>query len=731
MQHADHGFRGTSPLHQADAHAQAGRFPEMLAICEELLASGDADLATLHEVGVLLSNFGFLSRARACFARAHALDPAGPRAVVGLANLARECGDHAESRQLYAGLRERFHNHPVIRRNALVSLEYDPAASDFDRLAQARAWGEWAITRVGGHRPRPPMRALESRPLRIGYVSADLCQHTVGLFVKDVLKAHDRSRVSVYVYGAGRVTDWVNSEVRANTQYRDVAELDDAAIASLVREDEIDVLVDLSGHTAGSRLTVFAHRPAPVMVNWLGYFATTGLGYFDAILMDEWHVPQGAEGQFVEPVIRLPNGRLCYQPVPWAGDVQHSPCLRSGFITFGCFNNTAKLNQAVFDLWARILAQVPESRLILKWRTFNDELLRGQVRTSFRQRGIDPERIELRGPSFHVDVLKEYADIDIALDPFPFTGGMTSCEALYMGVPVVTWPQSRAVSRQTYAYLSAIGLPELAAQDGDGYVRIAVALANDRERLVRLRSEMRARMQASPLMDVHGFTRQVEQCLINLYQDIYSHEKGRAMKFPKTLLNVGAGHPNSSARIPAAFRTQGWKELRLDIDPANEPDIIGTMLDMPAVADASVDAIYSSHTIEHLYPDEIPTAMREFLRVLKPEGFAVITCPDLQAAAQMIADDNLMEVAYQSPGGAVTPFDIVYSHRKFTGRDKPFMAHHCGFTLKVLIGTLRSNGFASVAGKRRPAAFDLWVVASKSEMTDEAIRELAATVLPG
>lgn len=198
----------------------------------------------------------------------------------------------------------------------------------------------------------------------------------------------------------------------------------------------------------------------------------------------------------------------------------------------------------------------------------------------------------------------------------------------------------------------------------------------------------------------------------------------------KILLNVGAGHPKSGAVIPQGFDLAEWKEVRLDIDPANEPDIIGTMLDMSSVTDGSVDAIYSSHTIEHLYPSEIPIALSEFLRVLKPGGFAVITCPDLQSAAQMIAEDRLMEVAYNSPGGAVTPFDIVYSHRKFTGRDKPFMAHHCGFTLKVLLGTVKSNGFLSAAGKRGAKAFDLWVVASKDKLEEAELRALADWVLP-
>jgi predicted O-linked N-acetylglucosamine transferase (SPINDLY family) len=255
-----------------------------------------------------------------------------------------------------------------------------------------------------------------------------------------------------------------------------------------------------------------------VQVSWLGYFATTGLSCMDAVLLDDWHAPQGAEAQFVEAIVRLPGGRFCYTPVPFApAKVAPPPCIATGYVTFGSFNNTAKLNPGVFEVWSRVLAAVSDSRLVIKWRTFQDETLCQSVREAFAQRGITPERIELRGASFHADVLKEYADIDIALDPFPFTGGLTSCEALWMGVPVVTWPQSRVVSRQTFAFLSAIGLPELAAQDAEGYVRIAVELAADSGRLAALRNEMRTRMQASPLMDVPGFTRQLEQCLIELY----------------------------------------------------------------------------------------------------------------------------------------------------------------------------------------------------------------------
>ncbi len=209
--------------------------------------------------------------------------------LVNLANLSRDFGDHPESRRLYASLQEQHPDNPVIRRNALVSLEYDSAATDEERFNLARAWGEWAVVRAGGAKVRPVLRPIKARQLRIGYVSPDFCQHTVGLFVKDVLKAHDPGRVAVFAYSAGMVSDWVTNQIRAASTFRDVRSLDDVALARLISEDGIDILVDLSGHTAGSRLTVFAHRPAPVQVSWLGYFATTGLACMDAVLLDQWH----------------------------------------------------------------------------------------------------------------------------------------------------------------------------------------------------------------------------------------------------------------------------------------------------------------------------------------------------------------------------------------------------------------------------------------------------------
>ena len=299
-------------LSLARRHAEAGRLAECRALCLRLAADCPDDLPTQLDIGALLSSYGFLTDARACYEKAQTLTPTDLRAQVNLANLARDAGKHAEARRLYTELLRQLPDHPVIRRNALTSLEYDPEVPDAERLAQAQAWGAWAIACAGGVRPRTAMPPLMDRPLRLGYVSADLCQHTVGLFVKDVLKAHDPTRVQVFAYSAGTVKDWVTDEIRTACTFRDVSTFDDAALAEQIRADGIDVLVDLSGHTGGSRLTAFAHRPAPVMVSWLGYFATTGLPTMDAVLLDTWHAPAGTEAQFVESILRLPSGRFCY-----------------------------------------------------------------------------------------------------------------------------------------------------------------------------------------------------------------------------------------------------------------------------------------------------------------------------------------------------------------------------------------------------------------------------------
>jgi predicted O-linked N-acetylglucosamine transferase (SPINDLY family) len=730
-------------LAMATSQANSADFISMNATFEQIIAEHPDNPAALLDVGTLLLNFGFISRATDCFKQVLDLNPQIWHAQLNLANAACDAAQHSVALDLYSYLQSKQPNQPMIRRNVLVSQQYNPNLSNADLLAEAKAWGEWAITQANGPHSRPVMQNLMSnasepgRYLRVGYVSADLCQHTVGLFVKDVLKAHQSRgtafeathKVEVFAYSSGTVSDWVSQEIKATCSWRETSGLSDEALARLIRDDQIDVLVDLSGHTAGSRLTVFAHRPAPVQLSWLGYFATTGLRYIDAVLLDECHAPKGFEEQFVEEIVRLKSGRLCYQPVPWAPEVSSLPGLKSSHITFGSFNNTGKLNADVFDVWATVLLAVPNSRLVLKWRTLVDELFCSNIYKAFETRGVSAKRIELRAASFHVDVLKEYADIDIALDPFPFTGGLTSCEALWMGVPVVTWPQNRVVSRQTFALLSVIGHTEWVAQDAQSYVNIAKSLSQDLTSLAKVRARLRQDMSASSLMDVVNFTQGLEQSYWDLYTKIKIQEKQTTMSL-KTVLHVGPGHRNSGAKLPQAFHVDEWLEIRLDIDASNEPDILGAMLDLAAVESASVDAIYSAHNIEHVFAHEVQLVLAEFFRVLKPSGFVLITCPDLQTVCGLVADNKLTEAAYNSQAGPITPLDILYGNGAALKAGHHYMAHKTGFTEKSLNQELKSAGFSNLVCKRRMRGLDLWALATKSVTAKEVLEKLASKFLP-
>jgi predicted O-linked N-acetylglucosamine transferase (SPINDLY family)/predicted SAM-dependent methyltransferase len=691
----------------AEAHSnlgnalrELGHLGDAMAACKAALSIAPNYPSAYSNFGVALTEFGRFDDSVAAFTRALRINP-----------------DYAEAHS-----------------SLLMSLYYRPDVTGDMILVEARRFA------AQFERHSEPIffdnsRDLDRR-LRIGYVSGDFRRHPVGYFLAAVLLHHRRTAIEVFCYTNSAKADDVTDHLRgAADHWRSLVGLSDEAAAKLVGADRIDILIDLSGHTGLNRLPLFARKPAPIQASWLGYWGTTGLSAMDYILTDTVTVPPSEEHWYSEQVLRLPDGRFCYAPPEYAPPQAEPPLRRVGYVTFGSFNNLAKIGPEVVRIWAAVLRAVVGSRLLIKWKSLDDDRVRWTLMAAFAAEGIEAERLLLRGASPHPEMLAEYGDVDIALDPFPFSGGLTSCEALWMGVPVITLPTGGVPSRQTLGFLRCLGLNECVAADPDDYVRIAAGLAADGERVAEYRRALRSRMAASPLCDGAGFAQSLEAAYRTMWRNwcdsarICSSQSHKEARVPnrKSLLNVGAG-PRHSSALPPAFQGPGWEEIRLDIDPANDPDILGSMHDMPMVAGSSIDAIYSSHTIEHLYPDEVPTAIAEMLRVLKPDGFAVITCPDLQAAARMIAEDRLMDVVYDSPLGPVTPFDMVFSHRMFTGRDKPYMSHHCGFTLKVLMGTLRENGFASVAGKG--LSFALWVVATRLPLSDGEIRALAARVLP-
>lgn len=615
--------------------------------------------------------------------------------------------------------------------NLLFTLQYAPGQT----LAGLRvAHEDWARQQLQDLTPADPASFVRKGdgPLVVGLVSPDLYAHPVGVFLLPWLEHHDRARFQLIAYADSERDDPIARRIRAAMDgWRSIIGLDDEAVAKQIAQDRVDILIDLAGHTAGNRLKLFARRVAPLQVSWLGYSATTGVPATDAVLMDAYTAPPGIEVGFTEQLIRLDGLRFCYTPPEYASAVWPAPILQKGYVTFGSFNNLAKVTPEVIETWAAILKAVPAARLVLKWKSLGDAETRDRLVAAFVQHGIDSARIDCRGWSSHPQMLAEYGNVDIALDPFPFSGGLTSCDALFMGVPVLTLPGELPISRQTASFLDALGLSDWIAVSREDYIDKAVSLASRADLLESLRQSLREKVLASRLCDGAAYAKAIESALSALYaaknRTQNSNHKDDNMK---TFLHIGCG-PKRKDRTTRGFNTEAWQELRFDIDESVKPDLVGTMTDMSAVADASVDAIFSSHNIEHLDPHEVPLALKEFLRVLKPDGFLVVTCPDLQSVCQLVADDKLTDAAYTSPAGPIAPLDILYGHRPAMARGNLYMAHRCGFTQKVLGGTLHSAGFAKVAINRREhPSYDLWAIATKAAMDDAELRALAAEHFP-
>lgn len=484
------------------AHAQLARCLDAMGQAAEAadrmeaavrLAPGDWRLLT--DLGAMQQQAGRIGAAKETLRTAISLRPGHAAAHYNLGNAFYGEGRAAEAAACYRAAWTMDARLVQAASNHLNCLHYLPDTS-------GEEIGRTHRQVMDRHRVPVPARYANTpepeRVIRVGYVSADFRRHPLGLLIRPVLRGHDRTHIFAACYATRPGGDDITGELRGNADlWREAAGLDDDALARLIQDDGIDILVDLDGQTAGNRLGVFAAKPAPVQVSWLGYPFTTGLAAMDYALMDRATVPPEAEAWFREDVALLPGSRLCYQG-PETPEPSKPPVLARGFVTFGSFNNIAKLNEAVIGSWSRILARVPDSRLLLKWPHLAQEEVARRFRDTFAAHGIAPERLDLRGNSPPEQVLAEYGDVDVGLDPFPYCGAFTSCEALWMGVPVVTLPGPRPFSRQTLALLSAMGMEaELARQDPAAYEDLAVALAGDPGRLTRLRLGLRPAMRRS------------------------------------------------------------------------------------------------------------------------------------------------------------------------------------------------------------------------------------------
>jgi protein O-GlcNAc transferase len=479
------------------------------------------DVAGVHSnLGIALSDQGKLEEAIAACRQAIGLKPDYAEAHSNLGNALSDQGKLDEAITAYRQAIGIKPDYAEAHSNLLFCLNNDDKVPADRLFAAHREWDE----RYGRQASRPTAYANDrdaGRRLRIGYVSPDFRQHSVVFFLEPLLKEHDRQAVEIYCYAEVMRPDTPTARLRGLADHWLVTVgLSDDALAERIRADGIDILVDLAGHTSRNRLPVFARKPAPIQVTWLGYPNTTGLTAVDYRLVDAVTDPAGeADSWASEILVRLDDGFLCYGAPQGAPEPAAPPRLKAGTVTFGSFNNPTKVSAATFDAWAKLLARLPQARLLLKGRQFADGATRALFLARLGERGVTAERVELVAwlPDMAAH-LAAYHRVDIALDPFPYNGTTTTCEALWMGVPVVTLRGDRHAGRVGASLLGQIGLTDLIANSVEDYVEIAVALADNPGRLDELRRSLRSRLAASPLCDGRAFARKIEAAFRQIWQ---------------------------------------------------------------------------------------------------------------------------------------------------------------------------------------------------------------------
>ncbi|CAA0837831.1 Probable UDP-N-acetylglucosamine--peptide N-acetylglucosaminyltransferase SPINDLY [Striga hermonthica] len=478
---------------------------------------------SLNNLGVVYTVQGKMDAAASMIEKAIVANPTYAEAYNNLGVLYRDAGNISLAVEAYEQCLKIDPDSRNAGQNRLLALNYIYEGADDKLYETHRDWGRRFLRLFPQYNSWDNIKDPE-RPLVIAYVSPDYFTHSVSYFIEAPIIYHDYANYKVVVYSAVVKADAKTNRFRDRVlknggTWRDIYGIDEKKVASLVREDKIDILVELTGHTANNKLGMMACRPAPVQVTWIGYPNTTGLPTIDYRITDALADPVDTKQKHVEELVRLPDSFLCYTPSPEAGPVSPAPALANGFVTFGSFNNLAKITPKVLQVWAKILCAVPNSRLIVKCKPFCCDSVRQQFLTTLEKLGLDSLRVDLLPLIIlNHDHMQAYSLMDISLDTFPYAGTTTTCESLYMGVPCVTMGGSVHAHNVGVSLLKTVGLSNLVAKNEDEYVQMAVQLASDLNALSSLRMRLRDLMLKSPLCDGSKFTRGLESAFRNMWR---------------------------------------------------------------------------------------------------------------------------------------------------------------------------------------------------------------------
>jgi predicted O-linked N-acetylglucosamine transferase (SPINDLY family) len=485
-----------------------GRHDEAARAYESAIRLDPAEAEAVNNLGHLLHRQDRLAAAEAHYRDAIRINPGYAEPHTNLGNLLKDRGELDDAIAAYRRAIALRPDLPYLHSNLLLTLHYHAGFSPADIAREHRAWAERHVAPLTAAR-RPHENDPEpDRRLRVGYVSPDFREHPVARFLLPLLREHDRRQVEVFAYSDVTTPDAVTAIVRNHVdRWRDVALLGDEQLADRVRADSIDILVDLASHSGHNRLLTFARKPAPVQVSYLAYCSTTGVDAIDYRVTDRFLDPPGESTHYIETSLHLPNCYWCYCAPPLRNSVPPTTQRLPGPPTFGCLNNFAKVTDITLELWTRLLRRVPEARLLVYARA---ETHRDRVRRALREARVEESRAAFVGHQPLADYLATYRLIDVALDPHPYGGGTTTCDALWMGVPVVSLAGRTAVSRAGSTLLANVGLERLVARNEEQYVELAAALIRDASALAALRRELRERIESSPVMDAKRFARDLE-----------------------------------------------------------------------------------------------------------------------------------------------------------------------------------------------------------------------------
>ena len=497
-------------------HQTRGNFTEAIALYRKALSLRPDHHEVLNNLGTALQDCRDMDGAIAAYRQALASKPDYAEAHGNLANALSFSGEFEEAMSLYRRAWQ-IKPHARTASGMLYFLHVLPEFGPRELYEEHAIWNRTFARPLAAEARKPHENdPSPQRRIRIGYLSPDFTMHPVGRFMLPLLKNHDRAKFEIVLYSDARASDELTQKIRPLAdEWQETWKLSDSQIARRIRDDRIDILVDLDMHAKASRLLAFARKPAPVQVTYLSYCSTTGLETIDYRLTDPYLDPPGGDDSvYCEKTVRMPHTFWCFDPAIPMPEVNAPPALSSGYVTFGCMNNFWKISPPTLEMWAQLLRRIPSSRLLLHAHPgAHRERFAGRL----AERGVDPARVEFVGFQPPGEYFQQFHRLDIALDPHPYGGGTTTCETLWMGVPVVTLPGKTAVSRAGKSILTNVGLGELVAESPAQYVDIAAVLAADLPRLAELRSTLRDRMRASPLMDASGFTRAIEDAFRQMW----------------------------------------------------------------------------------------------------------------------------------------------------------------------------------------------------------------------